>query len=100
MKSIREHNAEMAAHMAKWFAPDPGKRPVVFVYLEERGIHVAFANVQNLPCAGFLNYDGKFEMKELGALGNVMLTRRDMSDTEFAALEEFDSAKFWRRAVE
>ncbi len=98
MKPIAEHNAEMSAHMEKWFAADCGRKPRVFVFIEGSG-YVALAAVQDTPQAGFLNYDGKFEMLADPTLGNVMVIRHDMTDAQFAALETVDAVKCWRRML-
>lgn len=85
-KPIAEHNAELAAHMEKYFPADPGKSPRVFRYDEARQAYLALSGPlaeAATPQAGFLNYDDKFEM-----LDGLMLVRRDMTDAEFEALPE------------
>lgn len=85
MKPIAEHNAEMAAHMARWFPADPGKTPRAFVHDQARGCWLALSG----PVAvrpGFLNYDGKIELVRKADDTIDVIKRRDMTDAEFSAL--------------
>ncbi len=79
----------MAAHSEQWFAPDPGKFPVVFRYVYATGVWLAAADAPK-PRAGFLNYDGKSEVLANAAnrAEHLMFRRHDMTAAEFAALPE------------
>ena len=85
MKTIAEHNAEMAEHSRQYFPPDPGKRAVGFEFDQPRDCWIAKLR-DVFPQAGFLNYDGKIEIVRKPDGSTAVLRRRDMTAAEFAAL--------------
>lgn len=84
-KPVAQHNAEIAAHMARWFPADPGKAPRLFTWMPERNCWIGTRR----PIAarpGFLNYEDKIEILKNSDGSMTVLKRRDMTDAEFSAL--------------
>lgn len=86
-KPIAQHNAEMEAHMAKYFPADPGRKAFVFLWDAARNAYLTQIPVpaEWTPRAGFLNYDGKLETLAVEG-GHACLKRRDLTAAEFHAL--------------